>query len=85
MIPTSGSQAAEPWTHILRHERGQSGTMRDGKVQFNQKISWPVSPFIGTLAVAPELGSDNQYLWAGSRGREYRLSGYQAWKYFLRE
>ncbi len=48
------SQAAEPWTHILRHERGQSGTMRDGKVWFNQKISWPVSPFIGTIAVAPE-------------------------------
>lgn len=48
------SQAAEPWTHILRHERGKSGTMRDGKVRFNQKISWPVSPFIGTIAVAPE-------------------------------
>jgi amidase len=48
------SQAAEPWTHILRHERGPSGTMRDGKVWFNRKISWPVSPFIGTIAVAPE-------------------------------
>ena len=48
------SQAAEPWTHILRHERGPSGTMRDGKVWFNEKISWPVSPFIGTIAVAPE-------------------------------
>lgn len=48
------SQAAEPWTHILPHERGKSGTMRDGKVRFNQKISWPVSPFIGTIAVAPE-------------------------------
>ncbi len=48
------SQAAEPWTRILRHERGKSGTMRDGRVRFNQKISWPVSPFIGTIAVAPE-------------------------------
>jgi acetamidase/formamidase len=48
------SQAAEPWTHILRHAPGPSGTMRDGKIKFNEKISWPVSPFIGTLAVAPE-------------------------------
>jgi acetamidase/formamidase len=48
------SQAAEPWTHILRHKRGPSGTMRDGKIWFNEKISWPASPFIGTIAVAPE-------------------------------
>jgi len=48
------SEAAEPWTHILRHEPGPSGTMRDGKIWFNDKVSWPVSPFIGTIAVAPE-------------------------------
>jgi amidase len=48
------SEAAEPFTHILRHEPGPSGTMRDGKIWFNEKISWPVSPFIGTIAVAPE-------------------------------
>lgn len=48
------SEAAEPWTHILRHEPGPSGTMRDGKIWFNEKISWPVAPFIGTIAVAPE-------------------------------
>ena len=48
------SQAAEPWTHILRHAPGPSGTMRDGKVWFTPKISWPVTPFIGTIAVAPE-------------------------------
>jgi len=48
------SQAAEPWTHILRHAPGPSGTMRDGRIWFNERISWPVAPFIGTLAVAPE-------------------------------
>ncbi len=48
------SEAAEPYTHILRHEIGPSGTMRDGKIWFNKRISWPVSPFIGTIAVAPE-------------------------------
>lgn len=50
----SWAEAAEPWTHIMRHDVGPSGTMRDGKVWFNEKISWPVSPFIGTIAVAPE-------------------------------
>ena len=48
------SQAAEPYTHVLRHESGPSGTMRDGRVWFNDRVSWPVAPFIGTIAVAPE-------------------------------
>ena len=48
------SEAAEPWTHVLRHEPGRSGTMRDGKIWFNDKVCWPVTPFIGTIAVAPE-------------------------------
>ncbi len=48
------SEAAEPWTHILRHEVGPGGTMRDGKIWFNERTSWPASPFIGTIAVAPE-------------------------------
>jgi len=48
------SQAAEPYTHILRHEPGPSGTLRDGRVWFNDRVSWAVDPFIGTIAVAPE-------------------------------
>jgi len=48
------SGAAEPWTHILRHQVGPSGTMRDGKMWFNDRVWWPVAPFIGTIAVAPE-------------------------------
>jgi len=48
------SEAAKPWTHVLRHEPGPSGTMRDGRIWFNEKISWSVAPFIGTIAVAPE-------------------------------
>ncbi len=48
------SEAADPWTHILRHEVGPSKTMRDGKIWFNERICWPVTPFIGTIAVAPE-------------------------------
>lgn len=48
------AEAAQPYTHILRHETGPSGTMRDGRIWFNERTSWPVSPFIGTIAVAPE-------------------------------
>jgi amidase len=48
------AEAAQPWTHVLRHEPGPSGTMRDGRIWFNERISWPVAPFIGTIAVAPE-------------------------------
>ncbi len=48
------AEAAEPYTRILRHEVGPSGTMRDGRIWFNERISWPASPFIGTIAVAPE-------------------------------
>jgi acetamidase/formamidase len=28
--------------------------MRDGKIWFNDRVWWPVAPFIGTIAVAPE-------------------------------
>jgi acetamidase/formamidase len=48
------SQAAEPYTHVLGHKPGPSGTMRDGRVCFSDRVSWPVAPFIGTIAVAPE-------------------------------
>jgi acetamidase/formamidase len=48
------NEVNEPSIHILRHEKGPSGTMKDGKVWFNERISWPVSPFIGTIGVAPE-------------------------------
>jgi len=27
---------------------------RDGTLRFNDKISWPLTPFIGTLGVAPD-------------------------------
>ncbi len=43
-----------PYTHILRHEPGPSGGYRDGRVHFNGRISWPMRPFIGTLATATE-------------------------------
>ncbi len=57
-------------TMILRHEAGPSGTMRDGRVRFNERLSWPVTPFIGTLGLAPDrevaTSIDGQGPWGGN-------------------
>jgi amidase len=62
--------SADYTTKILRHTPGPSGTMRDGTVHFNDRISWPITPFIGTLGVAPDrevtTSIDGQGEWGGN-------------------
>src|SRR5262249_3481942 len=41
-------------TKIFRHTPGPSGTTRDGTLHFDHRISWPITPFVGTLGVAPD-------------------------------
>src|SRR5262249_57720 len=41
-------------TKIFKHTPGPSGTTRDGTLRFSDRLSWPITPFIGTLAVAPD-------------------------------
>lgn len=57
-------------TKIFRHTPGPSGTTRDGTLHFNEKISWPLTPFIGTLGVAPDrevtTSLDGQGEWGGN-------------------
>jgi acetamidase/formamidase len=57
-------------TRIFRHTPGPSGTTRDGALHFNEKISWPITPFIGTLGVAPDrevtTSVDGQGEWGGN-------------------
>lgn len=57
-------------TKILRHTPGPSGTTRDGTVHFSERITWPVTPFIGTLGVAPDrevtTSIDGQGDWGGN-------------------
>ena len=48
------AEAATPGTHLLRHLPGPSGTLRDGRVMHNERFSWPLAPFIGTIGTAPE-------------------------------
>jgi acetamidase/formamidase len=57
-------------TKIFRHSPGPSGTRRDGTLHFNDHISWPITPFIGTLGVAPDrevtTSLDGQGEWGGN-------------------
>jgi acetamidase/formamidase len=61
--------SADYTTRIFRHEPGPHG-MRDGVLHFNDRISWPVAPFIGTLGVAPDrevcTSLDGQGEWGGN-------------------
>jgi amidase len=62
--------SSEYTTKIFRHSPGASGTTRDGTLHFSEHISWPITPFIGTLGVAPErevtTGIDGQGEWGGN-------------------
>jgi acetamidase/formamidase len=57
-------------TKIFKHTPGPSGTTRDGTLHFSDKISWPITPFIGTLGVAPDrevtTSLDGQGEWGGN-------------------
>lgn len=57
-------------TKIFKHTSGPSGTTRDGTLHFNSKISWPITPFVGTFGVAPDrevtTSLDGQGEWGGN-------------------
>ncbi|HET6572774.1 MAG TPA: acetamidase/formamidase family protein, partial [Fimbriiglobus sp.] len=54
--------SGEYTTKIFRHD--------NGKLHFNDRISWPITPFIGTLGLAPErevaTSLDGQGPWGGN-------------------
>ena len=62
--------SGEYTTKIFRHEAGPSGTTRDGTLHFNERISWPITPFVGTFGVAPDrevaTSADGQGEWGGN-------------------
>ncbi len=57
-------------TKIFRHTPGPSGTNRDGTLHYSDKLSWPITPFIGTFGVAPDrevcTSLDGQGEWGGN-------------------
>jgi amidase len=62
--------SGEYTTKIFKHTPGPSGSTRDGTLHFNSKISWPITPFIGTIGVAPDrevtTSLDGQGEWGGN-------------------
>jgi amidase len=57
-------------TKIFQHAPGPSGTNRDGTLKFSDRISWPITPFVGTFGVAPDrevtTSLDGQGEWGGN-------------------
>jgi acetamidase/formamidase len=57
-------------TKIFKHTPGPTGTMRDGTLHFSDTISWPITPFIGTIGTAPDrevtTSIDGQGVWGGN-------------------
>ncbi len=57
-------------TKVFQHQPGPSGTTRDGTLTFSNKISWPITPFVGTFGVAPDrevtTSLDGQGEWGGN-------------------
>jgi amidase len=62
--------SADYTTKIFPHTKGPSGTTRDGTLKFNERISWPITPFVGTLGVCPDrevvTSLDGQGPWGGN-------------------
>jgi acetamidase/formamidase len=62
--------SADYTTKIFRHTPGRSGTTRDGTLHFSERLSWPITPFVGTLGVAPDrevtTSLDGQGDWGGN-------------------
>ncbi|MCX6088844.1 MAG: acetamidase/formamidase family protein [Candidatus Atribacteria bacterium] len=58
------------YTHIIHHKPGPSNSMKDGIAIFNERISWDLRPFIGTIGVAPyievETSAVGQGVWGGN-------------------
>jgi acetamidase/formamidase len=53
---------------VIEHLPGPSGTTRDGKGRYSDKLTWDLQPFIGTLAVATEREVFTSLLGQGSWG-----------------
>jgi acetamidase/formamidase len=62
--------SGEYTTKIFHHTPGPSGTTCDGTLHFDERRCWPISPFIGTLGVAPDrevtTSIDGQGEWGGN-------------------
>lgn len=57
-----------PFTRIIRHEAGPSGTTRDGRAVMSERASWDLQPFIGTIGNAPDRETEATLVGQGAWG-----------------
>ena len=81
--------SGEYTTKVFRHTPGPSGTTRDGTLHFSDKLSWPITPYIGTLGVAPDrevtTSLDGQGEWGGNLDIRDATVGNRIWLPVLHE
>jgi acetamidase/formamidase len=58
----------QPFVHIIKHLPGPSGTTRDGKGVFNDRVTWDLQPMIGTIGVAPDREVESSAVGQGPWG-----------------
>jgi amidase len=63
--PASYEDCRGPFTKLIRHLPGPSGSTSDGIAVFDERLRWPLAPHIGTIATAParalSAGADANY------------------------
>ena len=64
----SRSDCAKPSVHVIEHLPGPSGHTRDGTAVYSDSLSWPLEPFIGTLATAAQREVFTSVLGQGAFG-----------------
>jgi amidase len=57
-----------PFTRIIRHEPGPSGTLRDGRGHLDDSVSWDLQPFIGTIGTTPDRETEASLVGQGAWG-----------------
>lgn len=62
------SDCAEGHVQVIEHLPGPSGTTRDGKGRYSDKLTWDLQPFIGTLATCLEREVHTSLLGQGAFG-----------------
>lgn len=53
LVGSKYAELAQPYTELVEHRPGPSGTTSDGTAHLTNGASWPLEPHIGALGLAP--------------------------------
>ena len=62
------AECGEGHVQVIEHLPGPSGTTRDGKGRYSDKLTWDLQPFIGTLATCAQREVHTSLLGQGAFG-----------------